>query len=63
MAKLIYSMFVSRDGYTEDAYGRSAGAAAAHEGLDSYINQLVPSVDTVSTDVRDHGVLRDRPRL
>jgi hypothetical protein len=46
MAKLIYSTFVSVDGYTEVARGRFGWGGPADEALHSYIHQLASSVDT-----------------
>ena len=45
MAKLIYSMFTSLDGYTEDADGRFDWSAPDEE-VHSYVNELVSSVGT-----------------
>jgi dihydrofolate reductase len=44
MAKLIYSMIVSVDGYVENEHGGLDWAP--DEEVNSYINQLVPSVGT-----------------
>lgn len=46
MARLIYSMMVSLDGYTEDAQGDFGWGAPADESLHSYINELASSVGT-----------------
>ena len=40
MAKLIYSMLMSLDGYTEDEHGRFGWGAPEDEELHSYINEL-----------------------
>ena len=45
MAKLIYSMLMSLDGYTEDAHG-DFGWGAPDEEVHSYINQLASSLGT-----------------
>jgi dihydrofolate reductase len=45
MAKLIYSMFTSLDGYTEDADG-SFDWSTPDEEVHSYVNELVSSVGT-----------------
>jgi dihydrofolate reductase len=45
MAKLIYSMLMSLDGYTEDENGRF-GWAAPDEEVHSYINALASSLGT-----------------
>ena len=46
MAKLIYSMLTSLDGYTEDEHGRFGWGAPEDEELHSYINQLASSFGT-----------------
>ena len=46
MAKLIYGMFTSLDGYTEDEHGHFGWGAPEDEGLHSYINELASSVGT-----------------
>src|SRR6266403_5713997 len=46
MAKCIYSMFISLDGYTEDEHGRFGWGAPEDEELHSYINQLASSFGT-----------------
>lgn len=46
MAKLIYSMLTSLDGYTEDARGRFGWGAPDDEEVHSYINQLGSSIRT-----------------
>src|SRR5262245_8076383 len=43
---LIYSMFMSLDGYVEDEHGRFGWGAPEDEGVYSYINQLASSVGT-----------------
>jgi hypothetical protein len=43
MAKLIYSMVMSLDGYTEDEHGRFGWGAAADEELHTDICKLVSS--------------------
>ena len=40
MARLIYSMLMSLDGYTEDEHGRFGWGAPEDEEVHSYINQL-----------------------
>lgn len=45
MAKLIYSMFVSLDGYTQDAQG-DFGWATPDEAVHTYINELTASLGT-----------------
>jgi dihydrofolate reductase len=40
MAKLIYSMFTSLDGYTEDQHGRFGWGVPEDEEVHSYINEL-----------------------
>jgi RibD C-terminal domain len=46
MAKLIYSMLTSLDGYTEDDHGRLGGGAPEDEEVHSYINELASSFGT-----------------
>ncbi|TAK14159.1 MAG: deaminase [Anaerolineae bacterium] len=46
MAKLIYSMILSLDGYTEDAHGDFDWGKPDDEGLHAYINELASSVGT-----------------
>jgi dihydrofolate reductase len=46
MAKLIYSMIMSLDGYTEDAQGDFSWGAPEDVELHSYINELASSVGT-----------------
>ena len=46
MAKLIYGMITSLDGYTEDEHGRFGWGAPDNEGVHSYINELASSVGT-----------------
>jgi dihydrofolate reductase len=46
MAKLIYSMLTSLDGYTEDEHGRFGWGAPVDEGVHSYVNELASSVGT-----------------
>ena len=46
MAKLIYSMFTSLDGYTEDEHGEFGWGAPEDEEVHSYINELASSVGT-----------------
>ncbi|WP_257667016.1 dihydrofolate reductase family protein [Parapedobacter tibetensis] len=43
-AKLIYSMLISLDGYTEDEYGKFGWAAPEDEEVHSYINELGSSI-------------------
>lgn len=44
--KLIYSMLVSLDGYTEDENGKFGWGAPADEEVHTYINELSSSVKT-----------------
>jgi dihydrofolate reductase len=46
MARLIYSMLTSLDGYTEDERGNFGWGAPADEAVHSYINELASSVGT-----------------
>lgn len=46
MAKLIYSMLTSLDGYTEDERGNFGLGAPADEAVHSYVNELASSVGT-----------------
>jgi len=46
MARLIYGMITSLDGYTEDERGAFGWAAPEDEGVHSYINELTSSVGT-----------------
>jgi dihydrofolate reductase len=46
MAKLIYSMIQSLDGYTEDANGSFSWGAPEDERLHAYINELAVTVGT-----------------
>jgi dihydrofolate reductase len=46
MAKLIYSMLISLDGFTEDARGRFGWDAPDDEEVHSYINALGSSIRT-----------------
>jgi dihydrofolate reductase len=46
MAKLIYSMLMSLDGYTEDEHGAFGWAAPADAEVHSYVNELASSVGT-----------------
>ncbi len=46
MAKLIYSMLTSLDGYTEDEHGRFGWGAPEDEAVHSYINELGSSFGT-----------------
>jgi len=46
MAKLIYSMLTSLDGYTEDAHGDFGWGFPEAEEVHSYINQLASSLGT-----------------
>ena len=46
MAKLIYSMLTSLDGYTEDKHGRFGWGAPEDEEVHSYINELASSFGT-----------------
>lgn len=46
MAKLIYSMLMSLDGYTEDKQGRFGWGAPENEEVHAYINQLSSAFGT-----------------
>ncbi len=46
MAKLIYSMITSLDGYTEDEHGRFGWGAPEDEEVHSYINELASPFGT-----------------
>ena len=46
MAKLIYSMLTSLDGYTEDEHGRFGWGVPEDEEVHSYINELASSFGT-----------------
>jgi dihydrofolate reductase len=46
MARLIYSMLMSLDGYTEDEHGDFGWSAPEDEEVHSYVNQLASSVGT-----------------
>jgi dihydrofolate reductase len=46
MAKLIFSMFTSLDGYMEDEHGDFGWGAPDDEELHSYVNELASSVGT-----------------
>ena len=46
MAKLIYSMLTSLDGYTEDEYGGVSWGAPDDEEVHSHINELASSFGT-----------------
>ncbi len=46
MARLIYSMLMSLDGYTEDAHGDFGWGAPEDAEVHSYINELASSVGT-----------------
>src|SRR2546427_13130088 len=46
MANLIFSMFTSLDGYTEDGHGGFGWGAPEDEELHSYINELASSFGT-----------------
>jgi dihydrofolate reductase len=46
MARLIYSMMISLDGYTEDEQGRFGWGAPADEEVHAYVNALAASVGT-----------------
>lgn len=45
-AKLIYSMIISLDGYTEDEHGKFDWGAPEDESVHSHINELASSVGT-----------------
>jgi hypothetical protein len=46
MAKLIYSMLTSLDGYTEDQHGHFGWGAPEDEVVHSYVNELASSLGT-----------------
>ena len=46
MARMIYGMIMSLDGYTEDERGAFGWGAPEDEGVHSYINELASSVGT-----------------
>ncbi len=46
MAKLIYSMLTSLDGYTEDEHGQFGWGASEDASVHSYINELGSSSGT-----------------
>lgn len=46
MAKLIYSMFTSLDGFAEDEQGKFGWGAPADEAVHAYVNELSSSVGT-----------------
>lgn len=46
MARLIYSMLMSLDGYTEDAHGDFGWGAPEDEAVHSYVNELASSIGT-----------------
>jgi dihydrofolate reductase len=46
MARLIYSMIQSLDGYTEDEHGDFSWGAPEDEDVHSYVNELASSVGT-----------------
>ncbi len=46
MAKLIYSMIMSLDGYTEDEHGDFGWGAPEDEEVHSYVNEIASSVGT-----------------
>ena len=72
MAKLIYSMFTSLDGYTEDEHGRFGWGAPEDEELRSYVNELASSFGTYLYGRRMYETMvywetahtvRDQPRF
>jgi hypothetical protein len=48
MAKLIYSMLTSLDGYTEDEHGQFGWGAPEDASVHSYINELGSSFGTLT---------------
>jgi hypothetical protein len=46
MAKLIYGMIQSLDGYVEDENGKFGGGAPEDESVHAYVNELASSVGT-----------------
>jgi len=62
VAKLIYGMITSLDGYTQDEHGSFGWGAPEDEGVHSYINELVVGrhLPLRAEDVRDDGLLGDR---
>src|SRR2546428_12965272 len=72
MANLIYSMFTSLDGYTEDEHGRFGWGAPEDEELHSYVNELASSFGTYLYGRRMYETMvywetahtvRDQPRF
>ena len=55
MAKLIYSMLTSLDGYTEDEHGRFGWGAPEDEEVHSYINELA-NLDDNGAHARTAGI-------
>ena len=46
MAKLLYGMLISLDGYTEDGHGEFGWGAPENEEVHSYVNELASPVGT-----------------
>jgi len=72
MARLIYSMLTSLDGYTEDEHGRFGWGAPADEEVHSYINALASPFGTYLYGRRMYETMvywetahtvRDQPRF
>ena len=72
MAKLIYSMLVSLDGYTEDEHGHFGWGAPEDAEVHSYINELASSFGTYLYGRRMYETMvywetahtvRDQPRF
>ena len=72
MAKLIYSMLMSLDGYTEDEHGRFGWGAPEDGEVHSYINQLASAFGTYLYGRRMYETMvywetahtvRDQPRF
>src|SRR5580700_9473794 len=72
MAKLIYSMLMSLDGYTEDEHGRFGWGAPENGEVHSYINQLASAFGTYLYGRRMYETMvywetahtvRDQPRF
>ncbi|SRR6266581_8837878 len=72
MAKLIYSMLTSQDGYTEDEHGRFGWGAPEDEEVHAYINELASPFGTYLYGRRMYETMvywetahtvRDQPRF
>jgi hypothetical protein len=72
MAKLVFSMLTSLDGYTEDEHGRFGWGAPDDEEVHSYINKLASPFGTYLYGQRMYETMvvwgtahtvRDQPRF